>query len=139
MVIFLFGLIVAAGLVIAYRLLSDDMYVSLNRQGFAFPWRRRPRQPVAVPVEVPPADHLPEDFDVPMRAEEMPENMAGQVNKLDLLLLEKNKLIDRLQTELDAERENRRDFEKVKDILDGEIKDLRSQLRSLKKHNKGEL
>ncbi|MEI7999295.1 MAG: hypothetical protein WCH62_07325 [Candidatus Omnitrophota bacterium] len=63
------------------------------------------------------------DFNIPLE-----ENVA----RLENILNEKNRFIERLQRELAAEKGHRTEFEKVKAILDDEIKNLRSQNKELK-------
>ncbi len=52
--------------------------------------------------------------------------------KFERLLLEKNRLIDRLQKQVEAERSHRLEFEKVKELLSEEILRLKEQNRGLK-------
>ena len=53
-------------------------------------------------------------------------------SSLDHLLLEKNRLIERLENEVRAERGHRTEFEAIKILLDEEIARLRREVRSLK-------
>ncbi len=92
------------------------------------PWWPRLRLKVpAAPVPV-----LPDAIDLPMDAQEMPMSLTAKAAKVELLLLEKNKLIDRLQSDLEAERSHRQEFEKVKALLDDQILKLKEQNRALR-------
>ncbi len=57
---------------------------------------------------------------------------AAATEKFERLLLEKNQLIDRLEKQVEAERSHRLEFEKVKELLNGEISRLKEQNRGLK-------
>ena len=119
---------------IVFRLLSGDQ---------PWPWPRphlldednialRPKVPVA------PALALPEAIDLPVDPQDMPIPLTVKAEKLEVLLLEKNKLIDRLQSDLEAERSHRQEFEKVKDLLDEEIVRLKEHNRVLRTHKEKE-
>ncbi len=137
MLIVIFLLVLCAGMFVAYRLLSAEMYLSLNRPVY-FSWGRSHVQESSVEpsakVEV--IDHLPTAFDVPLQPEEMPAPITEKIHKMDLLLLEKNKMIHRLQTQLEAERSNRENFERVKLLMDQEINHLRQQIKGFKQFYK---
>ncbi len=125
MMIFLFIIITVTASLVLFRLLAPEMYVRLSsRPRLHFPWVR----PHLVVEELPPA------IDLPMQPDEMPVPVTGKLDKMDALLLEKNKLIDRMQTELEAERSHRLEFEKVRSIMDEEIQRLKEQLKSLKQN-----
>ena len=64
-----------------------------------------------------------DDFELPVE-----EN----VSRLESILHEKNRTIERLQRELAAEKSHRGEFEKVKSILDDEIKNLKTKNKELK-------
>ncbi len=66
-------------------------------------------------------------------------SLEENVLRLETILNEKNKTIERLQRELVAERSHRGEFEKVKSILDEEIKSLRIQNKELKSRVQGEV
>ncbi len=104
MIIFLLVIISALALLITFRLLSGD--APLFR--IALPFRKAPAP--STPAELP----------------------AANTEKLERLLLEKNKLIERLQRELEAERLHRLEFEKVREMLNDEILRLKEQNRGLK-------
>jgi hypothetical protein len=55
-----------------------------------------------------------------------------KVAKLEAILLEKNTAIEKLQKQLTAEKSNRADFEKVQNVLNEEIQNLRTQNKELK-------
>ena len=129
LVLFLLVAVIFAVL-ITFRLLSGD-------QPWPWQWPRprlldednivlRPKIPVA------PEPVLPEAIDLPVDPQDMPIPLTVKAEKLELLLLEKNKLIDRLQSELEAERSHRQEFEKVKELLDEEIARLKEKNRALK-------
>ncbi len=103
MIVFLLILISILALLITFRLLSGD--APLFR--IALPFRRAS----AVPA---------------------PAELPTTTEKFERLLLEKNKLIRRLQMQVEAERSHRLEFEKVKDLLDKEISRLKEQNRGLK-------
>ncbi len=104
MIVFLLVIISILALLITFRLLS----------GGAPLFRLSPKTSgaSASPTELPEAIDLPEKF--------------------ERLLLEKNRMIDRLQRELEAERSHRLEFEKIKELLDEEISRLKEQNRGLK-------
>ena len=106
MIVFLLVIISALALLITFRLLSGD--APLFR--IALPSKRGTSAPA--PAELPVAIDLPEKF--------------------ERLLLEKNRMIDRLQRDLKAERSHRLEFEKVKELLSEEISRLKKQNRGLK-------
>ena len=142
MALFIFILIVGFGLFSAYRLMWPEMYVSLNRPKFNFPWQQmRMREervdlaPRHAPIVV---DQLPPAFDVPLKQEEMPAELTVKIQKMDRLLNEKNKLIDRLQKELDALQSAAHEFENINTIKDEEINHLRAQIKSIKDYYKKE-
>ena len=122
MTIFIFILIIAAGGLAVFRLLAPEMYLRLPRPQFNFPWGK--------PLH---SDHLPPAIDLPMQQDEMPVSLSDKVDKMDALLLEKNKLLDRMQKDLEAERSHRAEFDKIKTIMDEEIQRLKEQIKSLKK------
>lgn len=66
-----------------------------------------------------------------------PENdfhvsLEDNVAKLEIIINEKNRLIEKLQKGLAAYRSHREEFEKVKSILDEEIQHLKAQNKELK-------
>ena len=126
MLVLLLVIAVIFAVLITFRLLSGD------------PLWPRPRlldednivlrsKTSALPVPV-----LPEAIDLPMDAQDMPMSLTAKTEKIELLLLEKNKLIDRLQSDLEAERSHRQEFEKVKALLDEEIIRLKEHNRALR-------
>ena len=125
---------------IVFRLLSGDQPLSLP-----WPWQwPRPRlldeDNIALRPKVPvaPEPVLPEAIDLPVDPQDMPIPLTVKAEKLEVLLLEKNRLIDRLQNELEAERSHRQEFEKVKDLLDEEIVRLKEHNRVLRTHKEKE-
>ncbi len=137
MYLLIFSLIVCVGLFTAYRLLWPEMYVKVGKPQFNFPWAKpHLREDVtheqivvdAPRVEMPQRDYIHDE----------PVSFAGsdKIQKLEALLFEKNKTIDRLQTQLDNERSHRKEFENVKNIMDEEIKHLREQLRAFRNYYK---
>ena len=64
-----------------------------------------------------------DDFHVPLE-----ENTT----KLEAMLSEKNRTIEKLQKQLVTEESHRAEFEKVKTILDEEIQNLKAQNKTLK-------
>src|SRR3569623_1646948 len=58
--------------------------------------------------------------------------LEGKILKLETILSEKNTAIEKLQKQLSAERSHRTEFEKIQDLLNNEIKNLRLQNRELK-------
>ena len=134
MALLLFLIVVGFGVLAAFRLLTPEMYVRLNhRPRFHFPWGRAHLIPDAPVENVLAMEELPVAIDTPMQAEEMPAAVNDKLTKLEILLLEKNKAIARLQKELDAERSCRATFENVKGIMDEELLRLKSEIKSLKK------
>jgi hypothetical protein len=83
------------------------------------PISQKPRQPVVM-------EGLAE-----IEKEPNPD-LIEQISKLESILLEKNRSIERLEKKLKAEWANRLEFEKVKNILDEEIVYLRTQNKELK-------
>jgi|GEM_PF-3034316 len=132
MAIFIFIILVALGGLAVFRMLAPDMYVRVSRQRFTFPWNRAHLLSEEPPKYYPDIDSLPTAIDTPMQQEDMPVPISEKLEKMERLLLEKNKAIDRIQTRLEAELSHRREFEKVKTILDEEIQQLKQQLRYLK-------
>ncbi len=130
-------IIVGFGALAVFRLLTPEMYVRLNhRPRFEFPWGK-PRLLADSVSEVPVQpeslmENLPIAIDMPMQADEMPAAEVNKTARMEILLLEKNKAIEKLQKELQAERSNRSEFDKVKAIMDEEIGRLKDQVRSLK-------
>lgn len=66
-----------------------------------------------------------------------PENdfhvsLEENVARLETMLNEKNRMIEKLQKQLAAEKIHRVEFEKVKAILDEEIQNLKAQNKTLK-------
>ena len=59
-------------------------------------------------------------------------SLEENVARLESILHEKNRAIEKLQRELTAERSHRQEFEKVKAIMDGEIQNLKSKNKELK-------
>ena len=57
---------------------------------------------------------------------------SDKIEKMEQILLEKNRMIERLQGQVEAERSHRLKFENVKTILDEEISRLQEQVRHLK-------
>ena len=132
MALLLFLIVVGFGVLAVFRLLTPEMYVRLNhRPRFHFPWGRAHLIP-DVPAEAVAMEELPMAIDTPMQPEEMPIIVNDKLIKLETLLLEKNKLIERLQRELEAERSTRKTFENVKAIMDAELNRLKSDIKSLK-------
>ena len=83
-----------------------------------------PAQPVArQPVVMEGLAEPESDFNVPLE-----ENIA----RLEGVLHEKNRTIEKLQKELAVEKSHRLEFEKIKAILDGEIQNLKAQNKALK-------
>lgn len=64
-------------------------------------------------------------------------SLEENVTRLEGILNEKNRMIEKLQKELTAEKAHRGEFEKVKAIMDEEIKNLKTKNRELKSQ-KGE-
>lgn len=132
----IFIIVVTLGLVTAYRLLWPEMYVQVPKSRFSFPWRkphlRADLEPPAQIVVDAPRLHEPESSKYSMN----PATPLEKINKLEALLLEKNKVIDRLQTQIDNERQTRLEFENVKSIMDEEINHLREQLRAFRNYYK---
>ena len=58
--------------------------------------------------------------------------LEDQVLKLESILTEKNRTIEKLQKQVTAERTYREEFDKLKVILDREILQLRTQNKELK-------
>ena len=131
MLLFIFIVIVLLGILTAFRLLASEIHLDLNE-----PWRR-PHLSNEIPLKLPVVDALPPAIDMPMQPEEMQVTIGDKLNKMDLLLLEKNTVIERLQKELESERANRAEFENLKKILDEEIRDLKARVRGfhLKEQN----
>ena len=136
MLVLLLVIAVVFAVLVTFRLLSGDA---------PWPWRwprphlldeddiaLRPQAPAA-PVPV-----LPEAIDLPVDPQDMPIPLTVKAEKIELLLLEKNKTIDRLQSDLEAERSHRQEFEKVKDLLDEEIIRLKEHNRALRTHKEKE-
>ena len=133
MAILLFILVILLGAFAAIRLLAPDMYLRLNIPKFNLPWGRHrllPDSAAYQPDQASIIDRLPVAIDTPMEPEEMPMALTEKLKKMEALLLEKNKLIDRLQRNLEAERSHRCEFEKVKSIMDEEIARLKEQIKS---------
>lgn len=140
MFLLFFLFIASIGLYTAYRLLWPEMYVKLNRPDFNFPWNRPHLRPDAQPsdevvVDAPYVD-LPRPIVDAPRREPLPGATLDKIGKLENLLFEKNKIIDRLQEQLENERLHRKEFENVRTILDEEIKHLREQLRGFRNYYK---
>ena len=131
MAIFILICIVALGIFAAYRLLAPYMYVPISRPGYHFPWSR-PHLLEEPSAHIPVVDHLPPAIDLPLQTEEMSVPAAEKITKVEILLLEKNRLLDRLQKQLEAERSHRAEFEKVKEVMEGEIKRLKDQIKNIK-------
>ena len=138
MTLFLFILVICVGGFAAFRLLAPDVYVRLKTAKFNFPipWRRpnllKDSTDVSVKEQPLAYDHLPTAIDTPIEAHDMPEELSQKLFKMEMLLIEKNKLIERLQREVQAERAHRNEFEKVKSIMDDEVLRLKDQVRQLK-------
>ena len=115
MAIFLFFLIVLICGFAAFRLLA-------------------PKQLLLLPE--PTIDHLPAAIDTPLQPEETEILPVEKFNKMEALLLEKNKMIDRLFKELEAERSHRGEFDKVKNIMDAQMMRLKEQIKTLKQQEK---
>jgi len=133
MAIFIFIFLIVGGSLAVFRLLAPEMYLRVRRPQFNFPWARAHLLDEDPPKTYPVLDRLPPAIDLPMQQDEMPSSLSDKLNKMDVLLLEKNKVMDRLQSELEAERSHRAEFDKVKSIMDEEIQHLKEQIKSLKK------
>ncbi len=59
-------------------------------------------------------------------------SLEENVARLEAILHEKNRTIEKLQRELTAEKSHRGEFEKVKAIMDQEIQNLKSKNKELK-------
>ena len=59
-------------------------------------------------------------------------SLEENVTRLETILYEKNRTIEKLQKELLAERSHRQEFEKVKAIMDQEIQNLKLKNKQLK-------
>jgi hypothetical protein len=59
-------------------------------------------------------------------------SLEDQVLKLESILTEKNRAIEKLQKQVTAERNYREEFDKLKTILDKEISQLRAHNKELK-------
>ncbi len=132
-------IILCAGLFTAYRLLWPEMYVKLNPPNFKFLWRKPHLRPdvshTHVVVDAPSIDISKPIEDAPQE-EFLSNSMDEKIDKLEVLLYEKNKIIDRLQSQLDSERSHRKEFDNVKAIMDEEIKHLREQLKAFRNYYK---
>ena len=95
------------------------------------------RDTVAVPI---PPSALHENkptssLDIPEPAVHQAQDQSNsnqQMDKIDILLSEKNKEINLLQTELKSYEDRWGEFEKVKALMEEEIQKLREQNRTLK-------
>lgn len=138
--LFIFILIIGCGGFVAFRLLAPEMYLTLDRSKINFPWSKGAKLiPDAVSI-VPVApesikmEELPVAIDLPVQQDELLEPVVDKTIKLEALLYEKNKAIERLTQELDAEKAHRQEFEKVKDVMTQEILRLKNQLKQAKKN-----
>ena len=59
-------------------------------------------------------------------------SLEENISRLEMILGEKNIMIEKLQRELTAEKSHRLEFEKVKELLDDEILTLRRKFKNLK-------
>ena len=109
MLIFLLIVIVVAGTIFAYRLIAPYMHVPV--------FAARSTNTADVPFDEEEEISLPTD---------------DSFIKLDNLLLEKNKLIAKLQKDIESERAHRVEFDNVKVVMDQEILRLKDQIRQLK-------
>ena len=105
-----------------------------------FPWERTrliADTVAAVPISPETLRHeLPIAIDMPVEQEELEaleHAPTDKLLKLEVLLYEKNKSIEKLTGTLNAERAHRAEFEKVKDLMAEEILRLKNQLKDLKK------
>jgi hypothetical protein len=67
------------------------------------------------------------------------QSSQEKITKLEVLLAEKNREIDRLRSQLGVHLDHSADFEKLKCILEEEIQNLRAQNRALKSQTTGVL
>jgi hypothetical protein len=83
---------------------------------------------------MPQQSSLLENFLIPEAPDEESLEIAleGKILKLETILTEKNLTIDKLQRQIAAEKSHRHEFEKIQEILNGEIKSLRVQNKELK-------
>ncbi len=64
-------------------------------------------------------------------------SLKEKIERLEVILHEKNKILEKLQTQLDAEREHRHEFEKVREMLIAQIESLKNKNKELKTSAKG--
>lgn len=139
MYLLFFIFIIALGLFIAYRLLWPEMYLKLGRPNFNFKWGKprlradvRHDQPITVDAVM---DQV-EDNNLVQEEPALSKLGSAKIQKIEGLLFEKNKIIDRLSLQLEAEKSHRKEFDNVKNIMDDEIKHLREQLKAFRNYYK---
>ena len=108
------------------------MYVNVPPPQFNFPWKRPRLLPDSSTKLKPVIAHSPADITMPARQDGIEGSLLAKLNKVEFLLAEKNRAIDRLGKELEAERSHRLEFDKVKNIMDTEITRLKEQIKNLK-------
>jgi hypothetical protein len=141
MLILFFILLVGGGIFTAWRLLAPEMYVRVSspRRPMYFSWGRpHLRGDSAVPTQMKrmsTVDSLPIAIDEPMLMDEVVP-VKDKFKKMELLLLEKNKTISRLQKSIEAERSHRLQFDKIRVVMNEEIERLKTQLKTLKEKEK---
>lgn len=131
--VLIFVVVVSVGIILAWRLLAPEMYVTINNvPKYSFPWEKVHALRRSTKVQVMPV--TPADYPLPVSkaAAATDDGPGDEVQRLERLLLEKNRTIDRLQKALEAERSHRTQFMKVKGIMDDEIGRLKTQVKTLK-------
>lgn len=59
-------------------------------------------------------------------------SLKEQVSKLEIILGEKNRLIEKLQKELSSQKDQRFEFDKVQSLLNQQIEELKNKNKKLK-------
>ena len=117
----------------AFRLLAPEMYVRVGQPRFHFPWVSTHFSEVQeMAHDKPEADRLPPAIDTPLQSEDLQFPLSEKLVVIESLLVEKNKMIERLQKQLYAERSHRSEFETIKSVMDEEIVRLKGQVKNLK-------
>ena len=131
MILFIFISLVLLGIATAWRLLAPEMYLRLSLPKYQFPWGRQLFKQSAVPYAQP-VDYSVVAIDEPLQPADLSDSVTDQLNRMEKLLVEKNKLIDKLQKSLESERAHRSQFMKIKAMMDEEIERLKTQNKTLK-------
>src|SRR5689334_20250869 len=97
MILITFVVLVLLGVLTAWKLMAPEMYLRIGLPRYQFPWGRQILKDAPAEAYAEAVHYVLPALDEPMQPAEMSNTVTDQLNRMEKLLVEKNKTIEKLQ------------------------------------------